>query len=189
MGGLNLINQMKKITLLLLLSPFVFYSQEINFGVKTGVALSYYNFEDIGTIRADAAPYFGAIGEYKSDNIGLELEFNYTASETKTNNRDIGGLDFQDKLDTKSLFTALNFKIYPVEAFAIKIGGYFNSVDAKYTLNDEKIDYDMKDYGILFGMEVYVYKGLFLDTRLMFDINDNDSIKSEHIMFGAGYKF
>lgn len=179
---------MKHTLLLLMLLPLYSFSQ-VGFGVKTGVNLSYHNFEDVGITRMNPSYYFGGFLEYKSDVVGVEFGIDYSPTESDAKERNISGITYSDKLEVQSLITSLSLKLYPVEKFVVKTGIYLNSSNTDYTFNGEDIEADMKDVGMMLGMEAYVYKGLFLDGRILFDLNKKDDIKSEYLLFGLGYKF
>lgn len=152
------------------------YSQ-IGFGFKAGVDLSFYDVKDNPPLSPPITPAFTLFGEYKSDNIAGELEFTYT------NPAENGFVEEQ------GIISSASFKLYCVEEFAIKIGGYLNSSKSYYWINEDKYEIEMKDVGLAFAMEAYIWKGLFVDGRLLFDLNDKEGISSQHIIFSTGYKF
>ena len=174
--------------------------QKLHFGLRAGLSIPSVTLDSNTNLEFSENIYFGAFIEYKFDNIGVELAGNYLQTTSdKSNSIGFGNVPNttgSNYFELKSIMTSMALKYYPVDKFAIKFGGY-SSFDfgSKYYL--EKIvpntpdykDIEQKDSGVLFGMECEVYKGLFVDTNLTFDLNNDDGIKNSYILFGLGYKF
>ena len=194
----------KNILGIFLLVSFVSNAQDaiqkskLHFGLRTGLSIPSVTFGATTAPEFSENIYFGALIEYKSDDIGLELAGTYlqTTSDRSDFSLDVPNVTISNYYELKSVLTSLALKYYPAKKFAIKLGGY-SSIDfgSRYYL--EKIvstepDYKeikQKDSGIIFGMECEIYRGLFVDTNLTFDLNNDDGIKTSYILLGMGYKF
>jgi hypothetical protein len=167
--------------------------QKMHFGLRAGLSIPSVTFEATTAPRFSENIYFGALIEYKFDDIGIELAGNYLQTTSEFVN--VPNVTGSNYYELKSVLTSLALKYYPVDKFAIKVGAYYGfDFGSRFYLEKnvsnapDYIDIEQKDSGVLFGMECKVYKGLFVDTNLTFDLNNDDGIKNSYILFGLGYK-
>lgn len=191
---------MKK-TLLLLIAPLAMYSQEFNFGAKIS-SVTIDNTTDMPESsssresKRDAFNFGSATGfsgfiEIKGKRFAGELEFMHYKSQGDATTNIMGNL-IKQRFEVNALIPSLSFKYYPASRFVLKTGVYTNPSKIKMTtsvngyIKTEEIT--NKDTGMLFGFEVYPYKGIILDIRFLTDFNTSDDINGRHIVFGIGYK-
>ena len=171
--------------------------QKMHFGLRAGLSIPSVDFAGTTAPEFSENIYFGALIEYKFDNIGIELAGTYLQTTSDKSNVfvNVPNVTGSNYYELKSVLTSLALKYYPVEKFAIKLGAYYGfDFGSRYyqeklvSSAPDYIDIEQKDSGVLFGMECEVHKGLFVDTNLTFDLNNDDGIKNSYILFGLGYK-
>lgn len=210
---------MKKILLLFLLFPTFSFSQ-MDFGVKGGGLISNIKTENDFYNKNRTSFYFGGFTEYKPSNFGLNGSLEYLNTGAKKD-------DFSN-LSIRQVNLFLSGKYYLVDRLSVSAGGYIGYIlggdmEVDYTKlniynpNDpafmESGKYSYDDYlsnidlGLTVGIEFTIYKGLFVEARYMFGLNnifkdveltdsyDNPAIihnvesKNRVFLFGIGYKF
>lgn len=210
---------MKKILLLLLLLPVFSFSQ-MDFGIKGGGLISNIKTENDFYNKNRTSFYFGGFTEYKLSNFALNGSLEYLNTGAKKD-------DFSN-LSIRQVNLFLSGKYYLVDRLSVSASGYIGYIlggdmEVDYTKlniynpNDpafmESGKYSYDDYlsnidlGLTVGIEFTIYKGLFVEARYMFGLNnifkdveltdsyDNPATthkiesKNRVFLFGVGYKF
>ena len=204
MKTINKLKMKLKLFTLLFITTFV-YSQDtirkpnIHFGLKIGITIPTIKYDSGDSVKFSNNPYYGGFLEYQHKKLGFEIAGNYlemhSKKTTKPENLNVPGVTGKDYFKIKSIMASLSVKYFAFNNFAIKLGGYNNfDIDSKHYL--EKVfpsdpnyeDFKLKDSGILFGMEYYIYKGILIDTNVAIDLQNNDSLKVHYLLVGIGYK-
>lgn len=145
------------------------------------------------------ASYFAGVSyQYKPCDFAFQAELQYTNAGSKGS---FSGSDAQINLHTVNLILTADY--YTKKNLAIKVGPYAGYIfDAKFDYAGNSTDFkdDVKpiDFGLALGAEYTIYKGLYLDGKVLIgllDLNDSDlngseyKIKNRLFQLGLGYRF
>jgi hypothetical protein len=215
---------MKRIALILLFIGLNSYGQ-FHFSVKGGLLFSNVKAGSDYDKEPDGKTSYltGASVEYKYKKAAIDLELSFAdegySSEVKLlENGQTRNYDAKTSINTINFF--LTAKYYPTEKINLKVGPYLSSitnVDLKYSgsgqlsgrKNDISDSFQNTDFGLVFGAELYIYKGLFIEGKYILGLKDiykdgetqftefdpivnsfklDYSIKIRSINIGLGYK-
>ncbi|SHK53231.1 porin family protein [Epilithonimonas mollis] len=212
----------KKLLLVGAVALFGAVNAQTKFGVKAGYALSTMNVNenDLGALKSKSGFYVGALVEHSlTEKFALQAELQYANLGAKVEESE-SGITVTENINMNRIllpvsakyFVTPNFGIYggPFVSFKasnkVKIKVKGTSVDAG--TQDEINEYEkmLEDYingglkssefGLFFGAEVKVYKGLFADARYSFGLSnqikdpvDGEKSKLNFFQVGLGYKF
>ncbi len=216
---------MKKILLIGALALFTGINAQTRFGVKGGYALSKLtsNENDFelggieGSLKSKSGFYIGALVEHKFNNkfaIQGELEYAGLGGKAEVG---MGNITVTEKFRMNRIVIPVSARYYATPELGIYAGPYVSiktSTDAKVELEgavgnpasidaaeqflEKQLNDGLKsaDFGLFFGADYNVYKGLFIDARYSFGLSNmikdpvnNEKLKMNFLQIGVGYKF
>lgn len=212
---------MKKVTFiitLLIIQTINSQSQNLKFGIKSGINLSKYTPEiSIDNIKlADYQNKFGFyLGMYANISISKKIKFQpellFSTQGTKILIENISLTDatgisidngnIESKINESTILLPLNILYSINDKFSIEVGpqlGYIINRKEEITENilvqdigiiNEDIDYDKFDFGFNLGIGFKIVESIKLNTRYFFGLIERDnSIKSSIFSFGIEYE-
>ena len=216
---------MKKILLIGVLALFTGMNAQTRFGVKGGYALSKLtgNENDIeldgikGSLKSKSGFYIGALVEHKFNNkfaIQGELEYAGLGGKAEVG---IGSITVTEKFRMNRIVIPVSARYYATPELGIYAGPYVSiktstkvkvelegavgnpaSINAAEQFLEKQFNDGLKsaDFGLFFGADYNVYKGLFVDARYSFGLSNmikdpvnNEKMKMNFLQIGVGYKF
>lgn len=215
---------MKKILLASALALFAGLNAQTTFGVKAGYALSKLNsnedpeFEGIsGSLKSKSGFYIGALVEHKFNNkLAVQGEVEYANLGGKA---EVGfsGVKVTEKLNFNRILIPVSARYYATPELGIYAGPYVSfktNTTAKIEVSGAMADprairegeeflerafndnLKSTDFGLFFGADYNVYKGLFVDARYSFGLTNmiknpvnDEKLKMNFFQIGVGYKF
>ncbi len=153
----------------------------------------------------------GFYGEYKFNKFAINAELNYQKNGFKADRDEYRESPESPPILIKGDYSinqinlCLSAKYYFIDKFSLRAGGYYGrilsyKIDASIpgTNSSQNIDasnqMQKQDYGLVFGLEYVVYKGIFIDASYYFGLNDiskttRTPTNNRVLSFGLGYKF
>ncbi|MCJ7932114.1 MAG: PorT family protein [Chryseobacterium sp.] len=215
---------MKKILLASALAVVAGLNAQTNFGVKGGYTLSKLNsnedpeFEGVsGGLKSKSGFYIGALVEHKFTNkFAVQGEVQYANLGGKV---EVGmsGITVTEKLRFNRIVIPVSAKYYPVPEFGVYAGPYVSfktNTSVKIEVSggmpdprairegeqflEQQFNDHLKstEFGLFFGADFKIYKGLFLDARYSFGLTnmiknpvDGEKLKMDFFQLGLGYRF
>lgn len=212
---------MKKILTMMAVGMSSFIFCQLNYSVTAGYTMSNLketvNGENASGFEPKHGYYAGLMLERKwGEKIAFQLETIYAnvGAQQKIQGE---GIEYTQVFNLNRLYVPLSFRYYITYEFAMYAGGYLNTrLSDKAKINfdgegvsDEQIEQAeqqltefMKetlsgtDYGIHFGSDFKLYKGLFIDARyniglanLLAEPMGNSKLTMNFLQVGLGYKF
>ena len=217
---------MKKILLVSTLAFFAGLNAQTKFGVKGGYALSKLNsndndieFEGIdGGLKSKSGFYVGALVEHKFNNkFAVQGEVQYANLGGRAKVSLPGGITVTENLNFNRIVIPVSARYYATPELGIYAGPYVSfktSTTAKIKVSgamanpqgisegeeylERAFNDNLKstDFGLFFGADYNVYKGLFVDARYSFGLTNmiknpvqDEKMKMNFFQIGLGYKF
>jgi opacity protein-like surface antigen len=217
---------MKKILLVSALALFAGLNAQTKFGVKAGYALSKLNsndndieFEGInGGLKSKSGFYIGALVEHKFNNkFAVQGEVQYANLGGKAKVSLPGGVTVTENLNFNRIVIPVSARYYATPELGIYAGPYVSfktNTTAKIKVSgamanpqgisegeeylERAFNDNLKstDFGLFFGADYNVYKGLFVDARYSFGLTNmikdpvqDEKLKMNFFQIGLGYKF
>lgn len=217
---------MKKILLASALAFFANMSAQTTFGVKGGYALSKLNsnendveFDGIeGSLKSKSGFYVGALVEHKINNkFAVQGEVEYANLGGKAKVSLPNGITVTENLNFNRIVIPISARYYATPELGIYAGPYVSfktNTTAKIKISGamanpqavsegeaylEKAfndNFKSTDFGLFFGADYKVYKGLFVDARYSFGLTNmiknpvqDEKMKMNFFQVGLGYKF
>jgi opacity protein-like surface antigen len=216
---------MKKILLAGALAMFVGMNAQTRFGVKGGYALSKLtaNEDDVefggvkAGLKSKSGFYIGALVEHQFNNkwaIQGELEYAGLGGKAEVG---IGNITVTEKFRMSRIVIPVSARYYATPELGIYAGPYVSiktstkvkvelegavgnpaSVSSAEKFLEKQFNDGLKsaDFGLFFGADYNVYKGLFLDARYSFGLSNmikdpvnDEKMKMSFFQIGVGYKF
>ncbi|MGK6340889.1 porin family protein [Chryseobacterium sp. DT-3] len=199
---------------------------QTQFGVKAGYALSKLNSNenDIefggieGSLKSKSGFYVGALVEHKlNDKFAVQGEVEYANLGGKAKVSLPGGITVTEKLNFNRIVIPVSARYYATPELGIYAGPYVSfkaSTTAKIEVSgtasnpqginageeylEKAFNDNLKstDFGLFFGADYNVYKGLFVDARYSFGLTNmikdpvnDEKMKMNFFQLGLGYKF
>jgi len=216
---------MKKILLVSALALVAGLNAQTKFGVKAGYALSKLNsnedpeFEGVsGSLKSKSGFYVGALVEHKfNDKFAVQGEVEYANLGGKVEVGFPSNVKVTEKLNFNRILIPISARYYATPELGIYAGPYVSfktNTTAKIEVSGAMADPrairegeeflerafndNMKstDFGLFFGADYNVYKGLFVDARYSFGLTNmlknpvnDEKLKMNFFQIGLGYKF
>ncbi|WP_223607696.1 porin family protein [Chryseobacterium sp. OSA05B] len=216
---------MKKILLASALAFFAGMNAQTTFGVKAGYALSKLNSnEDIdvldgvnGDLKSKSGFYVGALVEHKFNNkFALQGEVQYANLGGKVDVSTLG-ITVTEKFNFNRIVVPVTARYYATPELGLYAGPFVSfrtstkvNIDVSGGIANQEVlnageraleksfDDNLKstEFGLLFGADYNVYKGLFVDARYSFGLTNmikdpvnDEKLKMNFFQIGLGYKF
>ncbi len=204
---------MKKGFLILVLFISISGYSQLTGGVKAGALLANLKFEnDLTNSKMKPSFYVGGFIEFKILKFAPEIEVTYNqfGSKGETSIREnfddpISTIDSEYKIN--SLMISPSLKFYATKKFALKFGGYYNSilsadfvsegmpsnggVETTYDLSNS---WNKSEFGLTFGLSFDITKNIFVESSYIYGLSDlsgtqNNEVNNRSFRIGGGYKF
>ncbi|GAA4883014.1 hypothetical protein GCM10023311_01410 [Flaviramulus aquimarinus] len=154
--------------------------KKVTFGLRTGYEFQA-NSSDLNYTLS--LPYIGVLSYFKlSDNWRLQLELNLRSEKRER----LFSNGFKESIDELYLTVPLLLKYHFNEKTIVYTG---TQVLSASLMNDIS---GLKKWNGILGIEYYVSKSIFLDTRFRHGFEEqkpNSNFRDNRISFGIGYKF
>ncbi|WP_081873908.1 porin family protein [Chryseobacterium sp. JM1] len=217
---------MKKILLASALAFFAGMNAQTTFGVKAGYASSKLNSNDnsiefggiSGDLKSKSGFYVGALVEHKlSSKFALQGEVEYANLGGTAKVSMPAGVSVTEKLNFNRIVIPVSARYYATPELGIYAGPYVSfktNTTAKIEVSgamsnpqgisageeylEKAFNDNLKstDFGLFFGADYNVYKGLFVDARYSFGLTNmikdpvnDEKLKMNFFQIGLGYKF
>jgi opacity protein-like surface antigen len=217
---------MKKILLASALALFAGMNAQTTFGVKAGYASSKLNSNenDIefggieGSLKSKSGFYVGALVEHKLNNkFAIQGEVEYANLGGKAEVSLPGNISVTEKLNFNRIVIPVSARYYATPELGIYAGPYVSfktnttakievsgaasnpqGINAGEDYLEKAFNDNLKstDFGLFFGADYNVYKGLFVDARYSFGLTNmikdpvnDEKMKMNFFQIGVGYKF
>lgn len=216
---------MKKILLASALAFFAGMNAQTKFGVKAGYALSNLNSnEDMdilegvnGGLKSKSGFYVGALVEHKlTAKFALQGEVQYANLGGKVEVSTMG-IKVTEKINLNRIVIPVTARYYATPELGLYAGPFVSfktgtkvNIDVSGGIANQEVlsageraleknfDDHLKstEFGLLFGADYHVYKGLFVDARYSFGLSNmvknpvnDEKLKMNFFQIGVGYKF
>ncbi|WP_080779413.1 porin family protein [Chryseobacterium phocaeense] len=217
---------MKKILLASALALFAGMNAQTTFGVKAGYTLSKLNSNEnsiefggiSGDLKSKSGFYAGALVEHKLNNkFALQGEVEYANLGGTAKVSLPGGISVTEKLNFNRIVIPVSARYYATPELGLYAGPYVSfktgtkvkmevngapsnpqGINAGEEYLEKAFDDNLKstDFGLFFGADYNVYKGLFVDARYSFGLTNmikdpvnDEKLKMNFFQIGLGYKF
>ncbi|PIF46071.1 outer membrane protein with beta-barrel domain [Chryseobacterium sp. 52] len=217
---------MRKILLASAVVFFAGMNAQTKFGVKAGYALSKLNSNENdvefggieGSLKSKSGFYVGALVEHKlNDKFAVQGEVEYANLGGKAKVSLPGNVTVTEKLNFNRIVIPVSARYYATPELGVYAGPYVSfktNTTAKIEVsgvasNPQAINageeylekafndnFKSTDFGLFFGADYNVYKGLFVDARYSFGLTNmiknpsgDEKMKMNFFQLGLGYKF
>jgi len=150
-------------------------------------------------VPSGRASFYGGLSyQFRPNDFAFQAELQYTHAGSKGS---YNGSDAQLNLKTANLLVTADY--YTKENLSLKVGVYSGYIfDAKLDYVGTSINYNKAikdiDFGLVLGSEYSIYKGLYIDGKVLvglIDLNNvkpdggSHKIKNRLFQIGLGYRF
>lgn len=217
---------MKKILLASALALFTGMNAQTTFGVKAGYASSKLNSNEgdlqlggiEGKLKSKSGFYVGALVEHKlNSKFAVQGEVQYANLGGKADVSLPGGITVTEKFNFNRIVIPVSARYYATPDLGVYAGPYVSfkanttvkmkvsgapsnpqGISAGEEYLEKAFNDNLKstDFGLFFGADYNVYKGLFVDARYSFGLTNmiknpvnDEKMKMNFFQLGLGYKF